>query len=259
MLYWGLFVFTSLLGLLIGSFLNVLIHRLPRGESIVLPGSRCPNCLSPLSPGDMIPILSYFMLRGKCRACHTPISPRYPLTEGLTALLFALCYIRYGFTLSLPAACALSALMAACAFIDWERQLVMDSLVIAGLAIALPLNGFFSALCAWWEMLLGIAVGAGSLLLIALIGRLIAGRQVMGGGDIKLMGMAGAFLGWKMGLLSFVFASVAGGAVLVVLLAMGKVKREQEIPFVPMLAFGVVAALLAGQPMLDWYLGLFIL
>ena len=258
-MYWGIFTFVTLLGLCIGSFLNVVIHRLPRRESIVLPGSRCPRCLKPLSPLDNIPILSYIMLHGKCRTCCAAISMRYPLVEALTALLFALCYVRYGFTLAFFLSCILCALMVACAFIDWEHQLVMDSLIVAGFIVALPVNGFFSALCGWREMLLGIVCGAGPLLLIALIGRLISKRPVMGGGDIKLMGMAGAFLGWKMALLSFVFASVAGGLVLAALLALGKVKRNQEVPFVPMLAFGVTVALLVGQPLLDWYLALFML
>lgn len=256
-LYIGYLIFTTLLGLCIGSFANVLIHRLPRGESIVAPGSHCPICNTPLRVKDNIPLLSYALLRGKCRDCGAPISRRYPLVEALTAFLFVACYMRFGWGAALLPACALCAILVALTFVDLEHHLVLDSLLIAGLVIALPMNVIFSALCTWQESLLGILAGGLPLLAIALAGRLLTKRDVMGGGDIKLMAVAGAFLGWKGALLSLGLGSVLGGIVVLILLALKKIDRRQEIPFVPMLAGGIVLALLIGQPLLDWYFGMF--
>ncbi len=251
-------VIAALFGLCIGSFLNVIIHRLPRGESLINPAtSQCPYCHHPLGMTDLIPIASYFHLRGGCRYCVAPISPRYPLVEGMTAALFILCFLRFGWTVSLVAAAVLCAILVACAFVDLEHMMVLDEILIAGGVVAIVVNVFFSALCPWSDMVLGIAAGALPLLLVALGARAITGKFAMGGGDIKLMAMAGAFLGWQNALLALAFASVGGGLVLLVLLAMKKVTLEQRVPFVPLLAAGSAAALFLGEPLLTWYFGLF--
>lgn len=251
-------ILAALFGLCIGSFLNVVIARLPDGGSLVKPArSACPACRHELGGGDLIPILSFLLLRGKCRYCGAAISPRYPLIEGITALLYALCFLRFGWTPALIASAAFLSVLVVCVCTDLDHMLVLDEVLIAGGVVAIAMNAAFSALCGWQDMLIGIVAGALPLALIALAAEKLTGRKAMGGGDVKFMAMAGAFLGWQNALLTLVFASVGGGAVLCVLLMLKKIDLRARVPFIPMLAAGAAIALFFGRPLLVWYLGIF--
>lgn len=246
-----------LFGLCIGSFLNVVIHRRPRGESIVRPGSFCPVCRHALGPSELVPVFSYLALRGECRHCGSSITPRYLLVEAAAALLFTLCVALFGWSLAALTAAALCSVSVICILVDIEHHMVLDEVLVAASVIALALNIPFAALCTWYEALLGAVAGGLPLLLVALVGHLLARRHVMGGGDIKFMAMAGLFLGWKLVLLAYALGCVAGGIAVLVLLLTGRLSPKQEVPFVPALAGGVLLSLFSGQQLLDWYFGLF--
>ncbi len=244
------------LGLCAGSFLNVVIARVPAGRSIVYPGSACPRCGSPIAWYDNLPILSYALLRGRCRSCRAAISWRYPALEALTAGLFALAYTRFGWSLDLPAALALLCGLVAITGIDLDHQIIPDVLSLPGLVI-----GFLFSLAAghgrWLDSLLGILVGGGVFLVIILASALVLGQAGMGMGDVKLAAMIGAFLGWKLTILSALLAVLVGGPLAGVLLATGRKGRRDPVPFGPFLAFGGTVSLFWGETILAWYLGRF--
>nr|WP_122013239.1 A24 family peptidase [Maliibacterium massiliense] len=246
------------LGLAIGSFLNVCIARVPLEQSIAHPASHCPKCGTPLLHRDMIPVVSYMLLGGKCRHCHQRISGRYPLVELLCAALFALAFAQCGLSLPFASYAILFALLIVAAFIDLEHQIIPNGTVLIGLIAALPyqmlMHGLPQGLQAYF---LGLLAGALPLILVALIGRLVFKREAMGGGDIKLMAMVGATLGWQNGLLALLLGVVAGGVAGAVLLARKKASGTTEMPLGPMLALGSVLAALWGTPLLHWYMGLF--
>ena len=251
-------VIAALFGLCIGSFLNVVIWRLPRGGSLVKPErSECPSCHHVLGGVDLLPLLSYLMLRGKCRHCGAAISARYPLVEGTTCVLFVACFFRFGWSSALIASAALVSVLVVCVLVDIDHMLVLDEVLIAGGIAAILMNAAFSALCSWQDMLLGIVAGAAPLALVALAAGKITGQRAMGGGDIKFMAMAGAFLGWQNALLALVLGSVGGGLVLGALLAAKKISLHRRVPFIPMLAGGAALALFFGKALLGWYLGRF--
>lgn len=237
-------------GLVIGSFLNVVIARLPERRSLWAPGSACPGCGSAIAWYDNIPMVSFFALRGRCRACAAPISWRYPLVEALTASLFALAWIVFGGNIVdfVVAAVLLSALVAIAA-IDLRYQIIPDAITLPGV-----LAGFVASLAgqrvSWFESAGGILLGGG--LFVAVI---VLSRGGMGGGDLKLGAMLGAFLGWKALLVALFAAVVLGGLSAVALLASGKLARRDAIPFGPFLAVGGALALLAGDAIVAWYLG----
>jgi leader peptidase (prepilin peptidase)/N-methyltransferase len=240
-----------LFGLCVGSFLNVVIARLPEGKSIVSPGSACPRCGTFIRWFDNVPLISYALLRGRCRQCREPISARYPLVELLTGLLFVLAVWQRGLTLDLiPALLLLTALVAITA-IDLDRQLIPDALSLPGIVV-----GFVSSLLlgrpGWLESLLGILVGGGIFFLI-----IVASGGGMGGGDMKLGAMLGAFLGWKLVLVAILIAVLVGGVIAIGLLVGGQRGRKDALAFGPYLALGGAISLFWGQPLLDWYLGVF--
>jgi leader peptidase (prepilin peptidase)/N-methyltransferase len=239
---------TFLLGAVIGSFLNVVITRLPRTESLLAPGSRCRECGRAIRWRDNIPLLSFFRLRGRCRDCGSPIGWRYPAVEAATGVAFALSVVRFGVTPELlPALLLLSALVAVTA-IDLEHQLIPDRITLPGIAA-----GFLTSLAmprlVWIDSLLGIALGGGIFFLIILLS-----GGGMGGGDMKLAAMVGAFLGWKLALVAFFLGVLLGGLMAVALLASGRRKRKDRVPFGPFLAVGSVLSLFWGEGLLRWYL-----
>ncbi|MDD3315329.1 MAG: prepilin peptidase [Syntrophaceticus sp.] len=242
--------FVFILGLCIGSFLNVVIYRLPRGESITLERSHCASCGKQLRWYELIPLFSYLFLRGRCRTCHEPISIRYPIVELLTAITFALVFLRFGLTLELLKYLFLSALLVAISFIDLEYFIIPNSLIIIGLVGGVILNivaqdvGLVSAL-------IGILVTSGFLLLVALIS-----KGGMGGGDIKLAAVTGLFLGWPLAPLGLFLGACVGGIVAIILLLSGLRGRKDPLPFGPFIALGTVIAFLYGFEMLNWYLQL---
>lgn len=244
--------FVFILGTVIGSFINVCIYRIPKGESIIYPPSYCPRCGYHLRPIDLIPLLSYIWLRGRCRKCGVPISIRYLFVEFLTGVIFLLTFIIFGFTFDFFAATILIICLITSAFIDLNHQIIPDKLVLPTAAIGLPLTILLR-----WENLtdyfFGFAVGGGTILLIVVLS-----RGGMGGGDIKLFATVGMYLGLRLTvlalLLSFVFGSIAG---LILILLKGK-KMKDAIPFAPFIALGSIVSLFIGEELINWYWGIFI-
>ncbi len=237
----------SLLGLLVGSFLNVVIHRVPLRESIVWPASRCPKCGAKISPLDNIPLISYVLLRGKCRSCGVGISTRYSAVEALTGLLFGAAAYRFGLGVELTGALVLIAVLVALAGIDLEHRLLPNIIVgpaaLAGLALSV-----LAAPAAWWVYVLSAVAVAGGLLGLALV---YPGG--MGMGDVKMGGMLGAYLGPYAALAVFMGA-LAGALVGGALIATGRMQRRSAMPFGVFLAFGGLVVLFAGREMWSLYL-----
>jgi leader peptidase (prepilin peptidase) / N-methyltransferase len=247
-------LYAVLLGLIIGSFLNVLVHRLPRGRSFVLPRSRCPWCGGVIAARDNLPIVSWLLLRGRCRKCSAPISPRYPLVEAATALLFLACLERFGATAHAAAAAIFCALLLALAVTDIEHLLLPDGLTFPGMATGLALQPWLPPTAA--EALVGMLAGAGALFLIAELWLWLRGEEGMGLGDAKLLAMVGAFLGWQGALLSLFFGVVVGAALGIALLVAGRRGWKSRLPFGTFLALGALVALFTGNGPLDRYLRL---
>ena len=241
-------VLVAVLGAVIGSFLNVVIYRLPRKQSLITPRSRCPHCGTPIAAWDNVPVLSYLLLRGRCRTCRGPISWRYPIVELGAAALLITIWLTSRTALDFLAGGLFALLMLAIFFIDLEHQIVPNALsypgVILGLLLAIPQERFVDALFA--------AAGAGAFFLLIAI---ISGGG-MGGGDIKLAAMMGAFLGWPRIAVGLLFAFTLGAAVGLLLIATGRRTRKDPIPFGPALAAGGIIALLWGRAIVAWYLGL---
>lgn len=240
-----------LVGLAIGSFLNVVIARLPTGRSIARPPSACPACGAPIRWYDNVPVLSWLRLRGRCRACRAVISWRYPAVELLTAVLFALAARQLGPTLDLGTALLLLAALVAITGIDLDHQIIPDVITLPGVVVGAVANVAVRPEN-WPDTLLGIVVGGGLFLII-----ILASGGGMGGGDMKLGAMMGAFLGWKLVLLAILLGVFAGGAVAIGLLSTGRKGRKDPVPFGPFLALGAVVSLLWGHSLLAWYLGRF--
>lgn len=240
------------LGLVIGSFLNVVIARLPEHRG-VWGRSACPGCRAMIAWYDNIPVLSFVLLRGRCRACRMRISWRYPVVELATAALFALAYATFGLTPQLAVALALGAGLIAVTAIDLKHQIIPDVITLPGTVAGVVANLAIQRLH-WLESILGIVVGGGIFWLILEGSILLTGREGMGGGDVKLGAMLGAFLGWKITLLAIFIAVITGGLLAVTLLALGIAGRRQPIPFGPFLAAGGVVGLFWGERLLTWYL-----
>lgn len=236
-----------LLGLLVGSFLNVVIHRIPRRESIVWPSSKCPKCGAKISPLDNVPVLSYVMLRGECRSCGAGISLRYPVVEALTGLLFGAAAYRFGFGAELAGALVLIAVLVALAGIDLEHQLLPNVIVGPAALVGLALS-VLAAPASWWVYVLSAVVVAGGLLGLALV---YPGG--MGMGDVKMGGMLGAYLGPYAALAVFVGA-LAGALIGGALILAGKMQQRTAMPFGVFLAFGGLVVLFAGREMWSFYL-----
>ena len=241
--------FVALFGLVIGSFLNVVIARVPERRSLVRPGSACPGCGNPIAWYDNLPVVSFFALAGRCRACAAPISWRYPFVETLTAALFVLAWVVFASSLVefFIAAVLLSALIAV-TVIDLQYQIIPDAITVPGVVVGL-LASLVRERVSWLEALLGVLVG--TMLFVAVI---VLSRGGMGGGDLKLGAMLGAFLGWKALLVALFVAVLVGGAMAVLLLATRRLARKDAIPFGPFLALGGAVALFWGNALVAWYL-----
>ena len=238
-----------ILGAVIGSFLNVCIYRIPAGESIVSPPSRCPQCGAGIRWYQNVPILSWLFLRGRCAACKTSISARYPLNEALTGLLFALVIYSFGFSPATLVYWLLAAALVVITFIDLDHQIIPDVISLPGIVVGF-LCSFFIPWVGWLDSLLGILLGGGILMLIAYGYEFLAKREGMGGGDIKLLAMLGAFLGWK-AIFPIVFlASFAGTLIGVPLMLLQKKDGKLALPFGPFLALAAIIYLLYGPQLL---------
>lgn len=276
------YVIAGVFGALIGSFLNVVIHRVPREQSIVFPNSRCPSCGAVIAFYDNIPILSYAILRGKCRGCKEPISTRYPAVELLTALAFVAVAWHDGLSVALPFDLVFVAALLALVFIDAEHMILPNVITYPGTAFALlvrlaiPLftskpyfddvpsliHGAFGGLPLWTVSVLGAVIGAliggGSLWLMGWTWEKLRGVEAMGLGDVKMMFMVGAYLGWRLTILTL-FAGVLSGSVIGILWMMRKGERDMQmlLPFGIFLGIGAIAAILFGSQIVDWYAGQF--
>ena len=240
-----------LLGLCVGSFLNVVIARVPEGRSIVGPGSACPRCSTPIAWYDNVPLLSFALLRARCRKCGEPISWRYPVVELVTGLLFVLAMAERGLTIDLIPALLLVAGLVAITGIDLDHQLIPDVISIPGIVVGLAVSTL-TGRPGWLDSLVGVVIGGGIFLLI-----IVASRGGMGGGDMKLGAMLGAFLGWKLVLVAILIAILAGGVFAIVVLLLRRKGRKDAVPFGPFLALGGVVSLFWGESLLAWYLGTF--
>ncbi len=248
-------VLSFIFGALVGSFLNVCIYRLPKDESIVFPGSHCPHCNKPIAFYDNIPILSYLILRGKCRNCGKPISPQYPLVEAVSALGSLLLFSTFGPTWSYLIYYFFFASLIVIAVIDLYHQIIPDVISLPGIgagllaSLVLPEITFFNSL-------MGVLLGGGSLFLVATIYQWLFKREGMGGGDVKLLAMIGAFLGWKAVILTILFGSLVGSLVGIGMMTVKGKGFKYAIPFGPFLSLGAAFALFYGERVIRWYLDL---
>ena len=243
---------TVLLGLAFGSFFNVCIHRIPRGLSLNRPGSRCPGCGSALRWYDNIPVLSYALLAGKCRTCRQPISLRYPIVELVTCAVFVLHYLVFGptglFFVRVAFASALIVLFA----IDLEHHLLPDRITLPGIVAGLAFSVVFPP--GLRDAVIGVLAGGGVLWLIGEAYCRYSGHEGMGGGDVKMLAMVGAFLGWKLMLVTLVLSSVAGSLIGLLVIASRRGDMKYPLPYGTFLALGALAASLVGDRVLAWYL-----
>jgi leader peptidase (prepilin peptidase)/N-methyltransferase len=252
---WGTVILLAALGLVIGSFLNVCIHRLPLGQSIVRPGSRCPGCGSSLRWFDNIPVFSYALLGGRCRTCGASISARYPLVELITMGVFVAHYFTLGAEILLvPRLLFASALIALFA-IDLEHHLLPNAITLPGIVVGLAFSLMLPP--GWRSALVGVLVGGGVLWLIGEAYFRFAGQEGMGGGDVKMLAMIGAFLGWKLVLVTLVFSSVAGSLIGLLVLATRRGGMKYALPYGTFLALGAMVASLFGEQIVAWYVGLY--
>ncbi len=277
------YIFFFALGAMIGSFLNVVIHRVPLEESIVFPNSACPKCKNAIKPYDNLPILSWLLLRGKCRNCKNPITPRYPAVEFLNALLWILVFWAIGFTWFLPVALIFVSTILALIFIDAENMILPDVInfpllffaIIVRLVFAFVPDEFYppdlkfaplsslASLPVWLNSLLGALLGAlvggGFLWLVGAVWKRFRGVDAMGFGDVKMMFAVGALLGWRLTFLSIFLGAFSGAIIGVFLLSRQKEKDFQtQIPFGIFLGIGSILALLFGEQMISWYLKTFV-
>ena len=277
-----LFIVTGVFGAIIGSFLNVVIHRLPREESVVFPNSKCPSCGAAIKSYDNIPILSYVLLGGRCRSCKASISARYPAVELLTALLYLVVTWRDGLSVALPFDLIFVSALAALVFIDAEHMLLPNAITYPGMVFALVarvvipylgaaphfedleplLRGLLHGMPMWAASLIGAVIGGliggGSLWLMGWTWEKLRGVEAMGLGDVKMMFMVGAYVGWRLTILT-IFLGVLSGSLIGIglMLRQGKRNMQMLLPFGVFLGIGAIAALLFGSYIVSWYAGQF--
>jgi leader peptidase (prepilin peptidase)/N-methyltransferase len=255
-------VFAFVLGAAIGSFLNVVVYRIPAGLSLIHPPSRCPHCLHRLGATENVPVFGWLWLRGRCRWCKTPISMRYPLVEAATGLLFALVYWKFGWNMAAISYFALLSWLLALSLIDLDTMTLPNALTQSGLIVGLG----FQAWQGWQDAQVasGLMMGIGSAVLgiwlfdaIRFIGAVAFGQTAMGGGDPKLAAMIGAWLGWKYLLLTGFLACATGAAIGGAAIALGWLGRKQPMPFGPFLALGAALTVFWGDEIISTYLKIF--
>src|SRR6478752_597989 len=239
-------------GALVGSFLNVCIYRLPRGESILWPGSHCPACAAPIAWYDNIPLLGYLSLFGRCRSCRSDIPIRYPVVEAANAAGYVIILAAFGLTWTAVLYCILFSALLVVTGTDLTHKIIPNVVTVPGILVGL-LGAATVLPTGLVNALLGIAVGGGILWTLAWASPYLFGKEGMGGGDIKLLAMIGAFLGWKPALLTIMIGSLTGSIIGVSLIAFGVMKRDEYIPFGPFLVLGALVSLFYAQPLLDWY------
>lgn len=246
-------IVSIIFGSLIGSFLNVCIVRLPKEESIISPGSHCPHCRSPIKFYDNIPLVSYLLLKGRCRYCKGSISLQYPLVEGITALSSLFLIMKFGPSLSFLIYFAFVAALIVITVIDLHHQIIPDVISLPGIGVGL----FASLIIPQINLLgslVGVLLGGGSLFIVATLYQWLFKREGMGGGDIKLLAMIGAFLGWKAVIVTILLGSLVGSITGIVIMVLKGKDFKYAIPFGPFLSMGAVIALFCGAEIVNWYL-----
>ncbi len=240
-------------GAIIGSFLNVCILRLPKEESIITPGSHCPHCQSPIKFYDNIPLVSYLLLNGRCRHCKKSISVQYPLVEGITALSSLILFVKFGPTLSYLFYFSFVSALIVITLIDLYHQIIPDIISLPGIGVGI-LASLVIPQVTLLNSLIGVLLGGGSLFLIATLYQRLFKREGMGGGDVKLLAMIGAFLGWKAVMLTILLGSLIGSiAGMTIMISKGK-NFKYAIPFGPFLSLGAVISLFYQNEIIFWYL-----
>jgi len=245
----------GLMGLIIGSFMNVCIYRLPRGGSPVKPRSSCTACGHQIAWYENIPIASYVALRGRCAGCRAPISLMYPIIEGLTGLMFLGAYVLYGPSLLLLARLIFGCALIVLFVIDLQHKILPNVITLPGIVVGLALSEVAGP--GWRDSLIGLLAGGGVLWAIAEIYYRVRGAEGLGMGDVKMLAMIGAFLGWKLMLLTLVLSSFSGTIVGVGVILAKKESMKYALPFGTFLAVGALAAAAAGDSIVAWYLGLY--
>ena len=252
-------IVSFIMGITFGSFFNVCIFRIPEKKSIANPPSHCYNCNTRLKPLDLVPILSWTLLRGKCRYCGQKISSRYALVELLTGILFVLVYSVYGYNVITLYYLLLVSLLVIITFIDIDHYIIPDEVIIFGSVFAIIFNALGQGIGIKDSLLGALICGGGMLVLIYLI-ELIIKKEVMGGGDIKLFAMTGLFLGVKGGLLTILLSVYVGAIYGIVTIIYSKIKKQEYksmIPYGPFISVGALVVVLCGTNIINWYMGLF--
>ena len=241
------------LGLAIGSFLNVCIYRLPRGESVVRPPSRCPSCGRGLRWFDNVPVLGYVLLGGRCRTCRAVVSPMYPIVEVTTALVFVLQYLQLGWQPLLGVRLLFAAALIVLFVIDLQQRILPNIITLPGVAIGVAASLLFEP--GWRASLIGVAAGGGALWAVGEAYFRLRGEEGMGMGDVKMLAMIGAFLGWQLMLVTLLMASLSGSVFGGGMVLLNRGGMKYALPLGSFLAAGALIATHVGQPLIGWYLG----
>ena len=236
----------AVFGSIVGSFLNVCIYRIPEGQSIAFPGSHCPQCEQSIKFYDNIPIVSYLILRGRCRTCKTEISPQYPIVEFITASLSVLLFWRYGLSLQYLAAFSFTCALIIITFIDLKHQIIPDIITLPGIPVFF-LFAIFIMNLRLIDAVMGIIIGGGILYVIAFAYELLRKTEGMGGGDIKLLAMMGGFLGWQSLWFIIMVSSILGAVIGITAMMMKKKDMQYAVPFGPFLSVAAVGYLFFGE------------
>jgi len=252
---WITLFFGFAFGTIVGSFLNVCVHRIPQEESIVIPSSHCPSCKTPIRFYDNIPLVSFIILRGRCRACQAPISWRYPLVEFIMGFFSVILLLRYGISLFYVIYFALFAALTLVSFIDLSHRIIPDVISLPGIIVGVLVSLLHPHLSVI-NSLIGVLLGGGSLYVVASLYHLVTKREGMGGGDIKLLAMIGAFIGWKGVLFTILCSSFIGSVVGVTLMLISsETDSKYAVPFGPFLSLGAVIYVVWGEFLITWYMG----
>ena len=246
-------VISILFGAIVGSFLNVCILRLPKEESIVWPGSHCPQCKTPIQFYDNIPLVSYMLLKGRCRHCHRAISFQYPLIEGITALTSLILFMKFGLSLSYLFYVLFVDALIVVTVIDLYHQIIPDGISLPGIGVGLLASLILPQLT-FFNSLMGVLFGSGSLFLVSAYYEWLRKKEGMGLGDAKLLAMIGGFLGWKAVILTILLGSLIGSIIGVSIMILKGKDFKYAIPFGPFLSVGAVISLFYGENIIRWYL-----
>ena len=240
-----------LLGLSLGSFANVCIHRLPKHESVVSPRSHCPSCKTQIAIWDNIPVFSYFLLKGKCRQCITPISILYPIIETITSLLILIGFIKFGVSWKFVIFCVLGPALVIISIVDTKHKIIPDIITLPGIVLGLAAGSYLVGLK---DSLIGLLVGGSTFLIISEIFYRVRGIVGMGGGDIKFIAAVGALLGWQQVILIIFLSAFMGSLVGLIALAGKRLSTLSRIPFGPFLAVGTLVAYFSGEQIIHLYI-----